>query len=521
MAYAENPRVGQLIDATTLGVVWRFECPPGWIPEVALSPDGELLATETTDPANPTQPELDIWHLDSGERLARLSPQLGVLKGLVFSPHGDYLMCSGESSGAIYEVKRFTHVASFSVGARVPLVFAPDSELVAVPVSKEHKIRLWDWARNDELAKLDEPQQATRVLFAPDGSYLLTVSSQSARLYHLDQTPERMSLLRHLGNRTGVAFCPDGLRVATAGLNPAVRVSEAATGREIWRSEKLPTIGHAPVFSPDGRWLAVGDFAAKRVFIFDSQTGEKLLEQPTAAGGRFWSVQFSPDGRHLATASLISRADAQGVELWEIGHQASGGPVSGLRMLPLRQAGASAWNLAFSPDGRWLAYVDRVLRGVYLWEFGTQTPPRCLGTNLIGGIGNDQSVSFTPDGRHLRLIDATRSVITVDVETGEQVASFSTVNPKRTPFWTDASGICLSPDGGKLAMISASGCGVDIWEPRTGRLLYVLPESDDTVHWLAWHPDSLRLAITRSNGDIEIWNCAAIEKALSQLALGR
>jgi len=58
--------------------------------------------------------------------------------------------------------------------------------------------------------------------------------------YRLDQTPEKLNLPHHLGNRPGVAFSPDGRLVATVGLNPPVRVCDAATRREIWRSETVP-----------------------------------------------------------------------------------------------------------------------------------------------------------------------------------------------------------------------------------------------------------------------------------------
>jgi WD40 repeat protein len=107
----------------------------------------------------------------------------------------------------------------------------------------------------------------------------------------------------------------------------------------------------------------------------------------------------------------------------------------------------------------------------------------------------------------------------VDVATGELVASFSTVDLERTPSWTDSAGICLSPEGSKLAMTTPSGCGVDIWEPRKAKLLYALPETDDTVHWLAWSPDSQRLAIARSNGNTEVWRLEEVEKVLAKLAL--
>jgi WD40 repeat protein len=61
--------------------------------------------------------------------------------------------------------------------------------------------------------------------------------------------------------------------------------------------------------------------------------------------------------------------------------------------------------------------------------------------------------------------------------------------------------------------------GVEIWDPKTGKWLYSLPEESGTVYWLAWSPDSRRLAVSRDNGDIAIWNLGEVEQILAKLGL--
>ncbi len=532
--YSEKPRSGKLVEVPGGKVLLEFEIPQNWIPEVALSPDGRWLVVETAEPVERSSLEtaggleredavLEVWDLKAGRRSARLRPRRGILRSLGFSLEGEFLMCAARSSGGvIYEVGSFRTVAEFSAYAREPLVFAPGGQLVALPSSQDNRIRLWDWSRNQEFAMLDEPKPAHKIAFAPDGSFLLTVSLEHARLYRLEALPEKLNLKSHAGHMPGVAFGPGGtgsLRVATVGLNPDIRVSDAATGCEIWKSDSPQVYCLAPAFSPDGQWLAAGDVMGKQVILWDAQTGERLLEIPTRAGGRLWSVQISPDGRHLVTASSISASGEHGVELWAIHRTAAGEPGGTLEARCVGRAGASAWSPTFSPDGRWVAYADRDLRGVYVWDFQTSAPPRCVATNLIHGVGSDQSLAFTPDSRRLLMVDRHRKVVTLDVTTGEPVASFPTIDARRTPEWTHLAGISLSPDGRKLAMISASGRGTDVWSPATGRLEYSIPEQDATIHWQAWDASSQRLALALANGQIAIWNLREFEHTIARLGL--
>jgi len=67
--------------------------------------------------------------------------------------------------------------------------------------------------------------------------------------------------------------------------------------------------------------------------------------------------------------------------------------------------------------------------------------------------------------------------------------------------------------------ITSSDLGVDVWDCENGRLLYSLPGREGIIYYFAWSPDSRRLAVSRSNGDIDIWNLGQIERILSELGL--
>ena len=132
-------------------------------------------------------------------------------------------------------------------------------------------------------------------------------------------------------------------------------------------------------------------------------------------------------------------------------------------------------------------------------------------------------LAFTPDCRYLLTTDR-REVVTLELITGKEVSRFVTeelspeelVEAKRSG---DVPSFCLSPDATKLAVRPVSSLRVDIWDPRTGRRLYSLPDDNGSVWWLAWSADSDKLAVSRSNGDISVWMLQEVERVLAGLGL--
>src|SRR5262249_39439043 len=109
-----------------------------------------------------------------------------------------------------------------------------------------------------------------------------------------------------------VAFDHDGARLASAGgildasggafVTGELRVWETASGKEVLavRGHAAPIVGVA--FSPDGRRLASAgmDSAVK---LWDATFGQQTLTL-TGHDGLVTAVAFSPDGTRLATASV-------------------------------------------------------------------------------------------------------------------------------------------------------------------------------------------------------------------------
>jgi WD40 repeat protein len=80
--------------------------------------------------------------------------------------------------------------------------------------------------------------------------------------------------------------------------------------------------------------------------------------------------------------------------------------------------------------------------------------------------------------------------------------------------------VAASPDGALIAVVNGTGRGVNVFDLASGRRLLTLPDENGSVWWLAWSPDSRRLAVSRSEGDISVWDVGKGQAVLDEAGLG-
>ena len=200
-----------------------------------------------------------------------------------------------------------------------------------------------------------------------DGRLLVTGSDdKTVRFWSLPDGEARGAPLRFRQRVQDVQLSPDG-RWVTVVLPDAsferatVEVWDARSRRRV-RSVQLANVTAFARFSPDGRFLALGNRFGQAQ-VWSTANWKPLTRWLTGDAGGIITGQFSPDGDTLATGS-----DTGNVQLWDIeSGQAVGPPLPGgtrTGVLPY-----------FTPDGNGLIASYASGRAI-MWDIRTASLTR-------------------------------------------------------------------------------------------------------------------------------------------------
>ena len=318
------------------------------------------------------------------------------------------------------------------------------------------------------------------VAWSPDGGRLATASAdRTARIWDAGNGNELTALRGHHDYVTGLAWSPDGGRLATASADRTARIWDAEGG-----SELVVLRGHAAevrsvAWSPDGKRLAAAS-SDGIVRICEGGSGKELLVL-RGHGAEVRSVAWSPDGKRLATGSGDHSA-----RIWDAD--------SGRELIALHGHDKRVWGVAWSPDGKRLATGSRD-RTARIWdiESGSQ-----LLVVLRGHNGKVRGVAWSPDGGRLATASADRTARIWDADHGRELATLHGHSD-------EVRAVAWSPDGRRLATASNDRTA-RIWDADHGGGHVVLGGHDSWVDGIAWSPDGKRLATTSDDRTVRIWD---------------
>ena len=286
--------------------------------------------------------QISIRTTGDEHELYRLPPGPGAWEKIEFgrfSHDGKFLpVWYSDGSGLIWDIERgrpLLNLAFVTRGAD----FRPGDQRLAV--ANHAGVDFYELPSGKKAGFLPTPFPATNVRFDPSGRKLAISSTRESRLCILDASSGGTLLVWTNSDKLGEAdWNPGSTMIATVGRNSGlIHVLDANTGGRIFDLKGHQSTPGSVAFSHDGDLLISSGWDGTH--LWHVRTGEHLVAYGIAGA----LESFSPDdnacgqSRYDGPLELLSLASGREARRWHAGEEDLYHKV-----------------IAFSPDGRWLAF---------------------------------------------------------------------------------------------------------------------------------------------------------------------
>jgi WD40 repeat protein len=476
------------------------------------SPDGNTIATTGTN---------EVFLITvPGMKATRHFPLPDNAGSMAWSPDGIRLAVGG-TKGDIYIVDTRgdgpPKVLRGHQGSVTAVAFGPDGSLLASG-SWDGKERIWDVEAGAEVISF--PAAPETVTFSPDGRRLAIYdySNSRAAMYELAGDDGTLSLrsagtplLTGRGLGDALLFGEKGDWLATS-MDSALSISDARTGKLAARFEGYSVAGLARLPGEAGIF---GWFSDTNLFRLSLERKEGALGGkferfspaiPAALAGRLPRGMFDGSPSQARVERSSGTPDGRWVAL-SYGYHAYVFDLASntLRSVTGRQELMKF--IALSPDGAWVATGGWNARGVKVWDAATGELVREIPS------AHSPNVAFSPDGRWLAVEDRLSHRLFA-------AGSWREVHRIGREAHDDFPGpIAFSSDSKTLAACYQR-TGVRLHSVATGDVLaQIEPMPEREVINVAFSPDDSQLALTRTESWPQIWKLKEIRRRLAALKL--
>ncbi|WP_341526503.1 serine/threonine-protein kinase [Nostoc sp. UHCC 0302] len=424
-----------------------------YINALALSPDGEILASEETYGGffYPSKSRIRLWDVANGKNIYSIKADSEV-SSLAFSPNGDILASVDRYNGNVkvwllsrvqgkqVKLTNIHTLTSSYRGFNKPIKFSPDGRILA------DGITLWDVASGREIYKLNGHSEAVDLLtISPDGQNIATTSKSGITLWHIPSGTfirrfEKYSL-------DTVVFSANGKILISANKDRMI-LWEVATGRKIQDTPcelKESRVISAVALSQDGEIYAQAAYSDKKIRLIKVSTDQNISTITTQSEG-VGCLAFSPNKEILASSSFDKI-----IKLWEV---KTGEAIRTINTYP-----HSATSIAFSPNGKILVCGGSDC--IQLWDVETHYGRLIctINTSIISSSNSSSakgSLIFSPDGQILASSSNDNTIKLWDVASGNEIGTL-------TGHSSQVNSILFSRDG-QILVSAANDGSIKIWQ---------------------------------------------------------
>jgi WD40 repeat protein len=338
-------------------------------------------------------------------------------------------------------------------------------------------------------ASLDD--RGSSLAFSPDGSRVI-VGDRSGHItvWQISSINARVSTIQFLDLIHEIKAAPTGeffivntddKNVRAFPFADLLQIRSDTEGKDLFSAGGLT---YSLEISPDVKWIAAAEKDQSRTLLYHIEDGKTTLLQQ---GSKVTDVAFTPDNAKLFTAGMDNK-----ILIWDV-H-------SGEKLAELVST-APVLSIGVSVDGQYLVAGLDGREANMVWDLSTNQPLEA-GLPQSGSAGQ---IAFSPDGRWLATGDNKGYILLWDMS---RISEPEIINVHEYKQNGEVKSLLFSPDGAWLLSGSDDGF-VHIWDITSNNELARLPHTNP-VTGLAFSQDTKYLMVA-SLKVIQIWNRDGIE----------
>lgn len=443
---------------------------PDNVGPIAITPDGQTIAIVVDS-------TIQRWRIDIGQPLRPLEGYTGHLRRLIFSPDGRSLVATGDDAVYLWHVNEHKEPRRFDGYVEHPtgVVFAPNNERFAIVSGKN--VTLQSAVTKSFTILGDHSSDIFEAAFAPEGNLLATASSDSVKIWNVDEGSLICALSGHWSNVYSSAFDSNSQKIAV--LSDCLEVYRIGGGGSFGNSRMLMEKVDEPgtlAFSSSGRFLALGAGQAVHLWTLDEQ-----LEQVRAEidAGRLCSTMFSESDETACAAST------KNINFFS--------PTNGQLLQQFNIKDEDVFDVVLSNDGQSIALISG--RSV-------------LVRSISGGL------RLRLDEKRLEL-DRDNIINDVSLSGGGELLAVATscsiqvwqVTAKRRLTWLDVGGdrVVLSPDSRFL--VTTHDNIIQLWRFHNEEIEEInrFDGHTDFVNDIMFSPKKSQIVSASRDGTVRLW----------------
>ena len=450
---------------------------------IAMDSQGQRLATGHSG-------FVTLWDAGTLKQLHEFQMERAQVQAVAFSPDDKWLAAADENS-RIRVWRTDTQALGFELrhdGGQTAskIAFCPNGRYLAL--ADFAGLAVWDVHTKESVFAQNFKSYNKRLVFSHDGRLLACTHGPRVRFYDVASWVRTREFEVHKELVTGLAFSPDGKRLATCSGDLTMKLWDVATAQETFtKIVDRPTVINAVAFDSTGsRLYSAGGQRHLTVLHAKPAPETKSASFPIAwwhgHTGTIRGLDISPDGKLAASASGWPNGDKT-ARIWNV--------KTGQTLQILKGHIGDVQSVRFLPDGRHVltGSLDNTLR---LWDIETGEEIR----QLNGRFGGVEKIAIFPDGRWAASAGLDKTLRLWDLESGEEQARFNDF-PERL------LSVAVSPDGKRV--LGASGSKLFLWNVADEKLVRVFEGHEKAVDHTTFSEDGQHFASAGPEGAF-LWN---------------